>query len=133
MTQERKLNIGDEVLIFSAIYDNPNYKDVIKKPFQKGKVKDISLSDDLSYHGSPWYVNVYTVIGEDEKPYVGTYKNCDAGSVSYLTEEDYVSYLDNQIDYNIQKIRDLRELCKEIMDLRKTVDSNYPKQMVKTK
>lgn len=133
MTQEKKLNIGDEVLIFSAIYDNPNYKDVIKKPFQKGKVKDISLSDDLSYHGSPWYVNVYTVIGEDEKPYVGTYKNCDVGSVSYLTEEDYVSYLDNQIDYNIQKIRDLRELCKEIMDLRKTVDSNYPKQMVKTK
>ena len=130
---KKELNIGDEVFIFDSIYDNPNYQFDMKKPLEKGTVIEKSLSGDLSYHGSPWYVNVYDVLGDNGKKYVGTYNHCYAGSVSLLTVEDYVDYLDYQVDLNIEKEREIREQSKRIMDYKKQIEKEYLKPKVKSK
>lgn len=104
---EEVLNIGDEVLIFKYIREwgiDQDYKHYIRGYIIKRK-----MSDDLSYHGSPWNVMNYTVIGEDSKEYFGNYKDPVLGDSFFMTQEDYVRYLEREIRGNQEKILEINK------------------------
>lgn len=102
---EKKLNIGDKVLIFTG---RNKSKDGIK-PFIKGKVIKKSKSDDLAYHGSPWIVDVYKVVGEDGNTYTGCYKDNTVGDSSFWTIEDYKDYLKRVVEHDDVRIREIEQ------------------------
>ena len=53
---------GTEVLIFERnIWTGKENE----KKFIRGTIVGCELSHDLSQHGSPWYENIYTILGED--------------------------------------------------------------------
>ena len=115
---EEVLNIGDEVLIFKYIREwgiDQDYKHYIK-----GYVINRKMSDDLSYHGSPWSVMNYTVIGEDGKDYFGNYKKPTLGDSFFMIQEDYVRYLEREIRGNQEKIL---EINKENQTLQKMIEN----------
>lgn len=69
-----------------------------------GTVQSSKTSDDLSYHGSPWYVQIYEVLGEDGNIYVGCYGTGIIGSSYFRTIDDHISFLKNKITNNEQEI-----------------------------
>ena len=105
---------GTEVLIFKYIpswgvnQDTDNYK--------KGIIIKSEESHDLSYHGSPWYVTNYTVLGEDGYKYFGNYKEPTLGNSFFMTKEDYISFLKRKINYNKEKIILLEDKNKKIIE-----------------
>lgn len=89
---------GTEVLIFEASL----YADDTE--YIKGTIVSSKLSDDLSMHGSPWYEQIYTVLGEDGNEYVGP---CDDGLGwrNYIrTKENYIDFLNKKILNNNKEI-----------------------------
>lgn len=103
----KELNIGDEVLVFNYIREwgiNQNYEHYIK-----GNVVESEISNDLSHHGSPWYVMNYTVLGEDGNKYFGNYKHPTLGNSFFMTQEDYTHYLEKKILSNQEKILELKK------------------------
>ena len=99
---------GTEVLIFKQFMeggrDDENY--II------GIVQSSKISDDLSYHGSPWYEQIYEVLGEDGKRYRGTYGSCWIGNCFIRTKEDHISILRHRIINNEEEILKLQEILK---------------------
>ena len=92
---------GTEVLIFERnIWTG---KDNEKK-FIRGTIVGCELSHDLSQHGSPWYENIYTILGEDKHIYKGTYGSKFLGECFIRTPEDHIAYLKRQISLNNDKI-----------------------------
>ena len=117
---DNKPNIGDTVLIFESYY-NDDYDKGINwyypiKPFKRGTIIDKQKSDDLSQHGSPWYVTIYKVLGEDGNIYMGTYKHSIIGSSFFYTEEDYIDRLIYYIKLNNERVDEINKITKEIED-----------------
>lgn len=117
---DNKVNVGDEVLIFESYY-NDDYDKGINwyypiKPFIRGKVVSVERSDDLSQHGSPWHVTIYTVLGEDGKIYRGTYRHSIIGNSFFYTKGDYVECLNNYIRLNNEKVDEINKITREILD-----------------
>ena len=132
---KKELEIGDEVFIFQYIHEwgiNQNYEHFIK-----GKVIRKELSNDLSYHGSPWYVENYTVLGEDGITYFGNYKHPTLGNSFFMTQEDYIHYLERKISNNQEKILVIDEenhkIRAMIENVQKIKTNNDIKQLVKKK
>ena len=97
----KNIENGTEVLIFKKNWlDNT----CDKKTFIRGIIINCELSDDLSQHGSPWYENIYTVLGEDGNTYKGTYGSGFFGNCVFITPEDHIAYLKHQISFNNDKI-----------------------------
>ena len=92
---ERKLPVGTEVLIYKEKYNAFKY-DI--KSYIVGKIISCRLSDDLSQHGSPWYEEIYSVLGEDQKVYEGRYGE------RIRTPEDHIRYLESLIHSNNDEI-----------------------------
>lgn len=108
---DEELNIGDEVLIFRYIRGwgiNQDYEH-----YTRGNVIKSEMSDDLSYHGSPWCVMNYTVLGEDGTLYFGNYKHPTLGNSFFMTQEDYIHYLERKIANNQGKILELMKKIKK--------------------
>ena len=112
---DKELNIGDEVLIFKYITEWGLHQDY--EHFIKGKVVKSEISDDLSYHGSPWYKMNYTVLGEDGKKYFGNYKHPHLGNSFFMTKEDYIYYLKNKLINNKEKILKITTENKKIQEM----------------
>ena len=93
---EEPLEKGTEVLIINNGNDWDYNQDI--ENYIRGEVIKIERSGDLSHHGSPWYVFLYTVLGENGDTYFGRY-----GSY-FITEEDYISYLYKLIADNEEQI-----------------------------
>lgn len=101
---------GTEVLIFEYIrewgprQDDENY-------ISKGIIKSSKQSEDLSYHGSPCYIQIYEVLGEDGKKYTGTYGNGSVliGNMFFRTKEHQINVLNLKISDNEEKILKLKE------------------------
>ena len=133
-----KLNIGDEVLIFRYIRYirgwgiNQDYEH-----YTRGIVVKSEMSDDLSYHGSPWNVINYTVLGEDGTLYFGNYKHPTLGDSFFMTQEDYIHYLERKIANNQEKILDINEENQKIQQMIENLKIKSLKQeepkLVKTK
>lgn len=98
---------GTEVLIFKYIREwGPNQDD---ENYIIGTVHSSKTSDDLSYHGSTWYEQIYEVLGEDGKRYIGTYGSGLIGNSFFRTKEDHISVLKRRINNNEQEILKLKE------------------------
>lgn len=112
---DKELNIGDEVLIFKYITEWGLHQDY--EHFIKGIIVKSEISDDLSYHGSPWYKMNYTVLGEDGKKYFGNYKHPHLGNSFFMTKEDYIYYLKNKLINNKEKILEITTENKKIQEM----------------
>ena len=107
------IDIGTKVLIFHRYEREKEYM----CEFIQGEVIKSELSDDLSHHGSPWYVTNYTVLGEDGKKYFGNYEHPTLGDYCFLTIKDYIIYLKRVVEGCDKKIRELKDLKKSINEL----------------
>ena len=90
--------------------------------FISGVIKSSEISDDLSYHGSPWYVQIYEVLGEDGKIYKGSYGSASgvAGNYFFRTKTGHIQFLKNRIKNNkkeILKIQRMNEQYQEQINL----------------
>ena len=132
---DEELNIGDEVLIFRYIREwgiNQDYEH-----YTRGNVVKSEISDDLSYHGSPWCVMNYTVLGENGTLYFGNYKHPSLGNSFFMTQEDYIHYLERKIANNQEKILEINKENKKIQQMIESVKIKSLKQksskLIKTK
>ena len=97
------LRNGDEVLVFSS-YNT--YDSLVDSDYIEGVVESSINSEDMSYHGSPWYVRIYTVIGADGKTYKATKKGLIGDYL--MTKDEYSKYLKDRIAVNNSKISELK-------------------------
>ena len=116
---EKMLENGTEVLIFKYISGWGLNQDI--KHYIRGTIIKSEMSKDLSHHGSPWNVINYTVLGEDEIEYFGNYGHHTLGSSFFMTEEDYVCYLNRKIELNNEKIIEIENENNELEELIKNV------------
>ncbi len=93
---------GTKVLIFNKT-DSQN--DETK--FIKGVIIDSWESQDLAYHGSSWYEQIYKIQGEDRKIYTGTYGSAIIGDFYIRTLSDYLKRIRSLIENNCEKINAL--------------------------
>ena len=124
-----------EVLIFNSKYYSTSFEDTT---FIKGKIVSSIESGDLSSHGSPWYEQIYYVLGEDKNMYIGTYKRPITGSHYFMTIEDYKQKLADMIAHNndvvIKNLQAKNEKYQNIIDsFDKTDFYNNDKKLIKTK
>ena len=97
---------GTEVLIFKYIRER-NKQD--EEHYLIGTIQTSRTSDDLSYHGSPWYEQIYEVLGEDGKRYIGTYGTGIIRNSYFRTIDDHIRVLKNRINDNEQEILKIQE------------------------
>ena len=124
MTEEVKLQERQEVLIF---VQNPNKSlSQIEEPIGKGMVIRNELSDDMSYHGSPTYYRIYTVVDENGKYYKGTYMFSSSGCGDYFfkTEGEHKNYLEFMIRQNEEKIQKAQNNIKDLEERLKQYEKN---------
>ena len=93
---------GTEILIFRYFKSYRNYQDDLN--FIKGVIITSKQSEDLSYHGSPYYEQIYEVLGEDGKKYIGTYNSGLIGNYIFRTREDHIKRLKKLIYLNNQEL-----------------------------
>lgn len=110
-----KLNVGDKVIIHHFIS-----KCCEDKGLKVGTVINSKMSDDLSYHGSSSYKEIYTVKDELGSVYEGTYGHdyIHFGyeeKIYFLTLKDQeeswqrdIRYLEEGIEEKRNKIQELR-------------------------
>ena len=97
---------GTEVLIFKYIREwGPNQDE---ENYNIGIIESSEESDDLSYHGSPWYEQIYTVIDKDGKKYIGCYGSGLLGNSYFRTKEDHIRLLEAKIKWNDEKIGEIQ-------------------------
>ena len=129
---EKIIENGTEVLIFKYTSGCGLNQDM--KHYIRGTIIKSVMSEDLSYHGSPWNVINYTVLGEDEIEYFGNYGNHTLGNSFFMTEEDYICYLNRKIKHNKEKIIEIENENSELEELIKnTKTKEIHKMLIKAK
>lgn len=106
---DKIISNGTEVLIFSENKNNDS-KILGKKRPIKGVIISSRKSEDLSYHGSPWYEQIYIVLGDNGKTYEATYGSANSliGNIYILTIDHYIEYINYLIEENNKKMIDLQ-------------------------
>ena len=99
---EKIIPNGTEVLIVSE--DNVSN-------FEKAKIISSKESEDLSYHGSPWYEMIYTVQDKNGNEYSATYGIRISGIASCCirTVEDHVERIKFKIKDNEEIIENTQK------------------------
>lgn len=126
---------GTELLIFKYVRKwGPNQND---ENYIIGTVQSSKISDDLSCHGSPWYEQIYEVLGEDGNIYIGTYGRGIIGNSFFRTKEDQISILRNRITNNEQEMLKFKEkndiYFKQIIELENKSKQKEKRESVITK
>lgn len=135
---DKIISNGTEVLIFSESKNNDS-KILEKKKSIKGVIISSKKSEDLSYHGSPWYEQIYKVLGEDGKEYTGTYGKGSVfnGNMFFRTKEHQIYVLNLKISKNKEEILKLKEkndeYLKKIAILENELKQQSQNEPVKTK
>ena len=129
---DKIISNGTEVLIFSESKNNDS-KILKKKKSIKGVIISSKKSEDLSYHGSPWYEQIYTVLGYNGKTYEATYgsENSLIGNVYILTVDHYIKYINHLIEENNKKMIDLQTENESLREML-TYFTNY-KELIENK
>lgn len=129
---DKIISNGTEVLIFSENKNNDS-KILEKKKSIKGVIISSKKSEDLSYHGSPWYEQIYTVLGYNGKTYEATYGSTNSliGNVYILTVDHYIKYINHLIEENNKKMIDLQTENESLREML-TYFTNY-KEPIKNK
>lgn len=126
---------GTEVLIFNYIREwGPNQDE---ENYIIGTIQSSKISDDLSYHGSPWYEQIYEVLGQDGKTYIGCYGSGLIGNSYFRTVDDHINVLKSRITDNKQEILKIQEKNKDyerkIIELEKILNFQEQKESIITK
>lgn len=107
---EKIIPNGTKVLIFRYIrisgMSEFNQED---DRYITGVIKSSEISDDLSYHGSPYYEQIYEVLGEDGETYIGTHNIGLIGNYFFRTREEHIEVLKRKIITNNENILKLQE------------------------
>ena len=104
---EKIIPNGTKVLIYKYIREwGPNQDD---ENYIVGTIQSSKTSDDLSTHGSPYYVQIYEVLGTDGKKYIGTYGTGLIGNSFFRTIQDHINFLKRKISRNNESILELQE------------------------
>lgn len=120
---------GTEVLIFKYIREwGPNQDE---DHFSIGTIESSKESDDLSYHGSPWYEQIYTVVDENGKKYVGCYGSGLLGNSYFRTKEDHIKVLETRIKWNDEKIAEIQIQNEKYQNQINLLQDNKVKQLKK--
>lgn len=128
MSNDEILENGTKVLIF----EDGNAKGPLKidGKYILGTVQSSKESDDLSYHGSCRFEQIYTVLGSDKKLYYGTYKHATYGCGRYYfrTLELQREYIQAYVDGANEKIEELFQyknaMVDEIVQLDELINAN---------
>lgn len=111
----KEFNIGDIVfIVYRQHRDDMKYIDRAIKEFINtgrtpisGRIISETLSDDLSYHGSPYYEYYYRVQGEDGKVYETGPFPVYGSSVVLISKKSFLSRLRSRYTDNSKKIAEL--------------------------
>ncbi len=98
---------GTEVLIFK--YFREWGTDQNDENYILGTIQSSKQSDDLSYHGSPWYEQIYEILGEDGYKYIGNYGRGLIGNCFIRTKEEHIEVLKYKIQRNEEEISKYKE------------------------
>ena len=128
---EKALENGTKVLIFKYISGWGLNQDM--EHYIRGTIIKSEISEDLSYHGSPWNVINYTVLGEDGAEYFGNYGHHTLGCSFFMTEEDYICYLNRKIEINKEKILKIANENKKLEKIINNTKKGKQKVLSKTK
>lgn len=126
---EKNVPIGTEVLIFRY---NPSLGlNQDEGKYIIGRIESSAIMKESTMHESPWDTRLYTVLGEDNKIYYGTY---DTGKGYYFRSiEDHINHIRNKIKSNNEKISKLNEenikLFDLITDLSRVVYEKYESEL----
>ena len=99
---------GTQVLVFYQPTGH-KYQNSNEGKFIKGTIISSKESEDLSYHGSPWYVQIYTILGEDGEEYEATHNSNLVGAYLFRTPEEQVDRIKYAIQDNHNKIDDINK------------------------
>ena len=101
LSNEIKTNLT-QVLIFENKRER-SYQD--EENFIIGIILSSKKSEDLSYHGSSWYEQIYEVLGEDGNRYYGCYGHGGFNGNSFFrTKEDHIKIIRSKIKKNEESI-----------------------------
>jgi len=125
------LENGTEVLIFKNFKAYTSEQDEIN--FITGIIVSSKESEDLSYHGSPYYEQIYEVLGKDGKRYIGTYNFGVSGSYVFRTREDHIKRLKALIDINNKEILKIKSKSLEYENQINLLNNNHIKSTNKIK
>lgn len=130
---------GTEVLIFKFKYMDSGIIRESEKNYIKGVIKTSKKKEYPTMYGNHYEEQIYTVIGEDEKEYYGTY---DFSNTDYyfMTIEDYTKRLQYYISENNNKIKNLKnqnsnynQIINDLInDKSNIIDNHKHKVLVKT-
>lgn len=126
--ESSKLKVGDECFVVR------NYKldEYELQILASGTVIKVEQTDDLSYHGSPWYNDIYTVKGDDGE----VYNNSDEANLKrvhesrliyMITYDDLINRINNHIIYNTAKFAKMIDLLERNKDLVQTYHTKEDK------
>ena len=121
---------GNEVLIFKYIREWGANQDEIN--YIKGTIIKSKELDNLSTHGSVWTKRIYTVLGEDNNEYVGTYGSGLIGRYFFMTVEDYKRRLNSKIKFNEEKQEQLEQENRLYRKIISEFDNEQTKPKVKS-
>lgn len=120
---------GTEVLIFKYIREwGPNQNE---DHYTIGTIESSKESEDLSYHGSPWYEQIYTVVDENGNKYVGCYGSGLIGNSYFRTKEDHIKVLEGKIRCNEEKITEIQNQNEKYLNQISLLNNNNIKQLKK--
>ena len=99
---------GTQVLIFYYAKGHC-HQNIDEAKFIKGIIVSSEESEDLSWHGSSWYKQIYTVLGEDGKEYKATYNTAFIGSFYIRTIEEQINRIKFAIEDNYKTIDNINK------------------------
>lgn len=128
---EKIMPNGTEVLIFRYIRGFGFNQDEDDQ-YIIGIIKSSETSDDLSYHGSPYYEQIYEVLGEDGETYISTHNSGVMGNFFFRTREEHINVLKRKIITNNENILKIQEKNNEYNNQIALLEKNI-KRKVKIK
>lgn len=124
---------GTPVLIFERT--NERGENLKSYNFLMGKVVSSRLSEDLSHHGSPWHLVLYTVMDEKFREYTATDGEFCLTDYYILTVDKYIEYLKDYLSKNNQKLLNIYEKNSKLLKVISSLveiknEKNYSKKLI---
>lgn len=100
---------GTEVIVFFYPSNDSTSTRLESSRTFKGKIISSRESEDLSYHGSAWYEQIYTIEDENGKRYEATYGNAYINNFFIRTIEHHKKMIESTIQSYDEKIAEMNK------------------------
>lgn len=100
---------GTEVIVFFDPSNDSTSTRLESFRTFKGKIISSRESEDLSYHGSAWYEQIYTIEDENGKRYEATYGNAYINNFFIRTIEHHKKMIELTIQSYDEKIAEMNK------------------------